>query len=102
MISKKERVFITVKTYPNLSVKYDEIVCTAGITEKGEWIRIYPIPFRKLEWEKQYKKYQWIDLELSKNTADFRPESHKPTDLGRSLKNQECVKDWEDRKKNYI
>ena len=64
MKPKKMRVFITVKTYPTLSVKYDELVCTAGITEKGNWVRIYPVPFRRLQWEKQYKKYQWIEIEV--------------------------------------
>jgi len=29
----KERVLITVKTYPTLSTKYGELVCTAGIRE---------------------------------------------------------------------
>ncbi len=76
--NKLTRVLITVKTYPTLSSKYDELVCTAGITEQGDWIRIYPIPFRKLEYESQYSKYQWIELELEKNTSDPRPESYKP------------------------
>ena len=43
-----ERVLVTVKTYPCLSQKYDELVCTAGLREDGSWIRIYPVPFRKL------------------------------------------------------
>jgi hypothetical protein len=38
----RKRVFITVKTYPPLSEKYDELVCTAGISEDGSWIRLYP------------------------------------------------------------
>lgn len=68
----KMKVFIVVKTYPALSSKYDEIVCTAGINENGDWIRIYPIPFRKLLYEKRYKKYQWIEFEVEKNLSDFR------------------------------
>ena len=38
------KVLITVKTYPTLSAKYDELVCTAGFREDGTWIRIYPVP----------------------------------------------------------
>jgi hypothetical protein len=53
-------------------------VCTAGFREDGSWIRIYPIPFRKLEYDQRYKKYDWIELDLIKNTSDFRPESYKP------------------------
>ncbi len=41
------KVLITVKTYPTLSAKYDELVCTAGFREDGTWIRLYPVPFRK-------------------------------------------------------
>ena len=33
----KTKVLITVKTYPTVSTKYDELVCTAGITESGEY-----------------------------------------------------------------
>lgn len=51
----KTKVLIAVKTYPTLSEKYDELVCTAGFLEDGSWIRTYPIPFRKLNYEKRYK-----------------------------------------------
>ncbi len=77
----KEKVLITVKTYPSLSRKYDELVCTAWITENWDWIRIYPIPFRKFKEESQYSKYQWIEIDLIKNNSDPRPESFRPYDF---------------------
>lgn len=40
----REKVLITVTTYPLPSRSYDELVCIAGILENGEWIRIYPVP----------------------------------------------------------
>ena len=43
----RERVLIIVKTYPTLSRKYGETVCTAGLREDGSWMRIYPVPFRR-------------------------------------------------------
>jgi hypothetical protein len=46
---EKQRVLITVKTYPTLSRKYGETVCTAGVRPDGSWVRIYPVPFRRLE-----------------------------------------------------
>jgi hypothetical protein len=58
----KARVLITVKTYPLPSGKYEELVCTAGVLEDGKWIRIYPIPFRSLPYQEQYKKYHWLSL----------------------------------------
>jgi hypothetical protein len=45
----KERILITVKTYPTLSRKYGETVCTAGIRPDGSWVRLYPVPFRRLD-----------------------------------------------------
>jgi len=74
----REKVLICVKTYPTLSEKYDELVCTAGVKEDGSWIRIYPVPFRKLNYANQYSKWQWIELDLIRNTKDLRPESFRP------------------------
>ncbi len=72
------KVLITVKTYPTISKKHSELVCTAGFREDGSWIRIYPIQFRKRPYHEQYKKYQWIEIDLVKNEKDFRPESFRP------------------------
>lgn len=74
----KEKVLITVKTYPSISEKYHELVCTAGFRENGTWVRIYPIQFRKKPYNEQYSKYQWIEIDLVKNTHDFRKESYRP------------------------
>jgi hypothetical protein len=74
----KTKVLITVKTYPAISKKYEELVCTAGFLEDGSWIRIYPIQFRKKAYNEQYSKYDRIEVDLVKNTRDFRPESYRP------------------------
>ena len=75
------KILITVKAYPAISKKYHETVCTAGITEEGNWIRLYPIPFRQLDYNNQFKKYEWVELDLVRNKSDFRPESYRPKDL---------------------
>lgn len=72
-------ILIAVKTYPTLSETYDELVCTAGFLEDGSWIRVYPEPYRKLEYADQYEKWQWITIDVVKNTKDFRKESYRPT-----------------------
>ncbi len=72
------KVLITVKTYPTISTKYEELVCTAGFREDGHWIRIYPVKFRQRAYAQQYSKYQWIEMDLVKNEKDFRPESYRP------------------------
>lgn len=80
------KVLVTVKTYPTLSDKYDELVCTAGLREDGSWIRIYPVPFRKLDYQNRYQKWHWIELDLVKNKSDFRPESYKPYSIDSEIK----------------
>ncbi len=77
----KTRCLITVKAYPVISKKYGETVCTAAITDEGKWIRIYPIPFRKLDYPKRFRKYDWVVLDLIRNTKDFRPETYRPAHL---------------------
>ena len=81
----KTKVLITVKTYPTLASKYDELVCTAGFREDGTWVRIYPIPFRKLDYDKQYKKYDWLEIDLVRNDKDFRPESYRPYSIDKAF-----------------
>jgi len=64
-------------------MKYGETVCTAGLREDGSWVRIYPVPFRRIEdFERRYSKFDWVECDLVRNTAkDKRPESRRPTDL---------------------
>lgn len=96
------KVLITVKTYPAISSKYDELVCTAGFREDGTWIRIYPIQFRKKSYDQQYKKYDWIELDLVKNDSDFRPESFRPYSHDSEIKivgHLETDHNWAERKK---
>lgn len=67
------------KAYPLPSRSYGELVCTAGFTKEGKWIRIYPVPLAFLNFVK-FRKYEWIELELTKRdpSKDFRPESYRP------------------------
>ena len=78
----RERILVTVKTYPTLSRKYGETVCTAGVREDGSCVRIYPVPFRRLDEKEQYRKFDWIECRLIRNTSDPRPESFRPFDQG--------------------
>ncbi len=77
----KERILIAAKTYPTLSRKYGETVCTAGVREDGSWVRLYPVPFRRLDETQQYKKFDWIECEIQRRTSDPRPESCRPMNM---------------------
>ena len=68
VIAEMARVLITVKTSPQPSTKYKDTVCTAGVRLDGDapqWIRLYPIPFRHLETDLQFKKYDVCRRRLS-------------------------------------
>jgi hypothetical protein len=67
-------------TYPHPSRGHQELVCTAGITDAGEWVRLYPIDYRYRPKEQQFRKYQWISIELAPRGKgnDKRKESRQP------------------------
>jgi hypothetical protein len=98
---ERKRIYITVKTYPTLSEKYAELVCTAGICEDGSWVRLYPLPFRKLDNDQKYKKYQWIEADIERNTSDFRIESHKVLNIDTIIiiEPENTKVNWEERKR---
>jgi hypothetical protein len=69
------KVLIFGKTYPELSSKYVETVCTGGLVESGRPIRLYPVPLRYLDGDNQYSLYDWITVPIEKSSKDPRPES---------------------------
>ncbi len=71
----RKRILITVKANPEQSKKHGHVCCTAGITEQGEWIRIYPIRWRTLL---GIRRYSWIEAEVEPASEKLgRKESHK-------------------------
>ncbi len=77
MPSRVARVLILCKTYPSPSGKHVETSCVAGMENNGELIRLFPVPFRLVDDDRQFKKWQWIDVRIEKARNDHRPESHK-------------------------
>src|SRR5437764_15248176 len=75
-IKEKKKALIVVRTYPTPAKNGVEVSCTAAITEDGKWLRLFPIPYRFLDVDKRFRKYQWIELDVTKAT-DARPESYK-------------------------
>ena len=98
---ERKRIFIAVKTYPTVSKKYAELVCTAGVLDDGSWIRLYPLRFRTLDIERKYPKYSWIEADVERNSSDFRPETYRvinPENI--SVERIQAGKaPWEDRKR---
>ncbi|MDR6569954.1 hypothetical protein [Chitinophaga ginsengisegetis] len=95
------KVLITVKSYPTVSSHYDEQVSIAGFREDGVFIRIYPIPFSKKTYEEQYQLYDWVELDLVRNTRDFRLESFRPVTMDAPVKKMGHLgteEHWQERK----
>ncbi len=100
MLWQTRDILICVKTYPEYSKKYTETVCTTGVLrDTKELVRLYPIPYRYLEGERQFAKYQWITASISKST-DSRPESYRinanTIRLGEVV---EAKEEWAERKR---
>lgn len=53
-------------------------MCTAGITNQGKWIRLFPIDYRYRDFNQRYRKYEWIRLKICKSENDNRRDSYKP------------------------
>jgi len=91
----RERILVTVRTYPTPSSQYVETVCTGGITEHGEWRRLFPIPLRYLESDRQFQTYNVITANVGLPRSDRRPESRSPD--CQSVQVQEHLKSWTSR-----
>lgn len=72
-----ERLLILTKTYPAPSTKHREISCVAAINSDGVFRRLYPVPFRLLEGDQKFKKWEWIEAKIQRANDDQRPESHR-------------------------
>jgi len=98
------KILIATKTYPSISTKYRETVCTAGIllddNEKPlQWIRIYPIPFRTMDFDQRYPRWSIIKAEIERNEKDYRQESfrinHSSIEIVRKV---DTSNNWRERK----
>lgn len=94
-----QNVLIWAKTYPELSTRYTETVCTAGCTEDGKPIRLYPLPLRYLPEHGRYSLYSWVTANVEQSTADSRPESSKVIGDIRVGEKVDSKHYWEERKK---
>ena len=82
---ERRKILIVTKTYPSISTKYKETVCTAGVLLDDEekpvhWIRIYPIRFRQLDFERRYPRWSIISAKIERNDKDYRLESYRIDD----------------------
>jgi len=74
---KPDELLILTKTYPSPSTTYRETTCVAAINRQGQLRRLFPVPYRLLEGEAQFKKWEWINARVRKPEKDHRPESYR-------------------------
>jgi len=79
---EKKKVLVTVKAYPEKSKKHGIVVCTAGITDTGDWIRLYPMPYSSFLGPNKIHRYDLIEVECEKVTDEKlkRKESYRVRD----------------------
>ncbi len=99
------KILIATKTYPTISTKYQETVCTAGILLDDDerplqWIRLYPISYRYLDFEKRYKRWTIISALIEKDSRDSRLESFRLVEQNslKPIKEISTVNEWQERK----
>ncbi|MCK4444562.1 MAG: hypothetical protein KAW09_08460, partial [Thermoplasmata archaeon] len=71
----KERALLLCIAYPEISPKFEIRFCMAGITEGGQFRRIYPVPLRIYR-RTEFHKRRWLEYEVS-GKGDYRKESMK-------------------------
>jgi hypothetical protein len=75
---QKKKITIVTKAYPEYSKRHGSVACTAGITEDGEWIRLYPIDMRHFIGQDKISKFDIIEVECTPDSDKLgRKESHK-------------------------
>jgi hypothetical protein len=98
-LQEKKTALIVVRTYPTPAKSGVEVSCTAAITDKNEWLRLFPVPWRYLPEDQRFRKYEWVELTVTKSTKDSRPESYKLKPDGiKIISHLEPGKEWRARK----
>jgi hypothetical protein len=77
----KQQITILAKTYPELSKRHGALICTAGINDSGDLVRLYPVPWDFFFKNKKtgFAKWDIIEVEMEKSAEgwDHRKESYK-------------------------
>ena len=73
---EKKKMLVWCQTYPALSTRYVETVCTGAI-ELGTsgLMRLYPLVLRGLDQDAAHNKWSVIEANVKRTTRDSRPES---------------------------
>jgi hypothetical protein len=100
--SARLRARILVKADPQPSHKYAETVCVAAVSEDArEMLRRYPTRYHHLPKDRQFDRFDLIEMHAERPRDDHRPESRHVDEhpirivgLGKDLSDAAKVKLW--------
>ena len=75
------KVITLVKAAPVLTRSLEETMCVAGVRVDAatpHWVRLHPVPFRDLDNDQRFAKYQSVSVKVQRPRGDRRPESWTP------------------------
>lgn len=72
---QSSQVAILIKALPQPSKKYGETVCCAGVTDSGEWKRLFPVRYRHLSGDQSFQRWDRIEFSYRTPNQDNRRES---------------------------
>lgn len=64
-------------------------------------MRVYPVPFRRLDETEQYRKFDWVECDLTRNTSDPRPETYRPSEMRQlvPVAHMDAADNWRERRR---
>ena len=62
---------------PHAGETHGEQVCCAGVTDRREWRRLFPVRFRQLNDDSKFKRWQWVEYKWKRPKTDKRNESRR-------------------------
>lgn len=75
--SGETEAVVLVKAAPQVGSRHGETVCCAAIDSYGQWLRLYPVSFRRLEDGKKFGRWDRIRFRWRRPTDDSRTESRR-------------------------
>jgi hypothetical protein len=64
-----------------------------------QWIRIYPIRYRYLDFDKRYPRWAIVSAKIKRNDQDYRPESFRIDDNSlQIIRKIDTTNNWQERK----
>ena len=77
MSTQETEAIVIIKAVPQVGEKHGETVGCACIDLDGNWLRLYPVPFRDLDPKKQFRRWDRIKFKYLMPKNDNRCESRR-------------------------